>query len=139
MGKKFLVLLLGIVVCSAAFANGNVTGTVYLGPPPAGPAAGATVTLHRNMHPDDSVSTTTDADGHFGFTDIASGMWGAMTFLEGYLPGFGMVNVPWNGGTVDVNLMLGPSLEDAGSVAGVVLRADGTTVAGAHVRLSQMG
>jgi hypothetical protein len=139
MGKKFLVLLFVFVACTAVFANGNVTGTVYLGPPPAGPAAGATVTLHRMMHPDDSLSTTTDADGHFGFTDIESGGWNAVTFLEGYLPGFGMVFVPWNGETVDVSLMLGPPLGETGSVTGVVLKADGTPAANAHVHLAQMG
>ncbi len=139
MAKKFWVLFFVLAACTAVFANGSVVGTVYLGPPPADPAPGANVTLHRMMHPEDSLTATADANGHYGFFDIEQGGYSAVTTLEGYLPGFGMVFVPWNGDTVEVNLMLGPPLGETGSVAGVVLKADSTPAAAAHVHLSQMG
>ena len=139
MSKRIGLLLFTLMAWSVfAFAQtGNVEGTVLLAPDGGG-AAGATVVMERNMWPNDSLVTTTDAEGHFTFEDIAAGHWAASAHLEGHFPGFAMVFVPPDGGTVFPVIILGPPIGEAGAVSGVVLTADGEAAAGAHVSLAQL-
>jgi hypothetical protein len=136
---RSLLLFIAITLLTTfAFGQvGNVEGTVYLPGENGGVAAGATVTL-RHEH-NDSLTTTTNAEGHYNFTGIQHGMYTAQATLDGYMPGMGSVNVIENQ-TSTLNLHLGAIPTGFGVVEGLVrLPGDnGAPAAGAAVILSRM-
>ncbi len=138
MSKRFLPLLLSILALSlAAFAQtGSISGTVFYHDGQTG-AAGAQIAIRSYMHGGDSFTAESDAEGHFEFNEIPWGGYMASASLEGYFDGQGFVFVIANE-TVPLVLVLGPSVEEAGSVAGTVTTEDGEPAANATVMLDQL-
>ena len=121
MARHHTVWLCGALLLIAALAFGqvgNVEGTVYLPGDNGGVAAGATVTI-RHEH-DDSLTTTTNAEGHYSFQGVHHGMNAVQATLDGYMPALGSVNVIENQ-TSTLNLHLGSIPTGFGIVEGTVL------------------
>ncbi len=108
---------------------GNIAGTVNFGADSL-PAAGATVTAYF-MHRD-SLTTTTDAAGHFAFDSVRTGEYMVVATLAGYLPARREVNVR-SGQTANVTLIL--RVQPTAVVEGLVTLADQSPVARAFVFL----
>ncbi len=130
-----LGLAIMLAMCGMAFAQpvGSIDGLVLLGNPQGGPAAGATVVA---MLPDrDSLVTTADEAGHFGFAELMPGLYPLFAHLDDAFGG-AMVMVMANHES-HVTIILGTDepLEN-GSVSGNVALPDGQAVEGAHVHLS---
>ena len=84
----------------------------------------------------DSLVTTTNAEGHYAFAEVAAGEWSARAALEGYRAAEAMLFVI-NGHTTPLDLHLRPlDNTQGGAVEGVVLLSDGNPAAGARIELA---
>jgi hypothetical protein len=110
---------------------GAVEGTVSL--TDGTPVAGAHVRLWDNRH-SEPLETITDEMGAFAFAEVMVGWYESEARLEGYPDAEDWIFVAAEQ-TTTVNLVLGGSLDEVGSVAGLVTTEAGAVVAGARVRL----
>jgi hypothetical protein len=112
--------------------NGTVSGTVHDG---CGPVAGATVRLQKWMV---DVSTTTDANGNYSFSNIPAG---SATVTVSYAPLNGTASGTATASIVALQTTAAPDIflsGITGNVHGVVRGpVGGTPVAGATVQLQQ--
>ncbi len=135
--RSFWLIIAVILLSTVAFAQvGRIEGTVSLPGNHFEPAPGATVTIFREHH--DSLSTTTNSEGHFVFETVPVGTYSAHATLDGYLPGEGHVTVTENH-TATLNLVLRAPETGFGRVEGTVhLPGDhGGPAPGATVTISR--
>ncbi len=113
-------------------SSGTVNGTVSVND--GSSVSGLTVTLlSTTSSGTQSLSTTTDANGHFTFTSVKPGTIAVHTATAAGLQGTGNGSLPLAGQTVTINI----SLVSAGNVTGTVFQGDGTTKAvGVQVTIS---
>jgi len=136
MKTNLIILAAVLLIASALWAQphaefGTVAGTVTLRN--GNPVAEATVTLYWNP-PAQPFETQTDAAGYYSIDSVYAGFYWGKADKEGFSEEWKTVSVDEEE-TTTVNFVLEGSLDDVGSVAGVVVFSNGEGAVDAEIRL----